>query len=62
MFLYFLDPDGLTVEYSYGMEEFPEAGDRAPRQFPLAPESVDVWGGRAERAFGQVGTIERGDA
>lgn len=61
VFLYFLDPDGLTVEYSYGMEEFPETGDRAPRRFPLAPESVDVWGGRAQRAFGQVGTIERGD-
>ncbi len=61
VFLYFLDPDGLTVEYSFGMEEFPEAGDRAPRQFPLVPESVDVWGGRAQRAFGQVGAIERGD-
>lgn len=62
VFLYFLDPDGLTIEYSYGMEEFPEAGDRAPRDFPLAPESVDVWGGRAQRAFGQVGTIERDNA
>src|SRR5690606_8463771 len=24
VFLYFLDPDGLTVEYALGMEEFPE--------------------------------------
>ena len=24
-FLYFLDPDGMTLEYSHGMEEFPES-------------------------------------
>lgn len=58
IFLYFLDPDGLTVEYSFGMEEFPEVGDRAPREFPLKHESVDIWGGRAKREFGQVGSIE----
>ena len=32
MFLYFLDPDGLTLEYSFGMEEFPEVDARAPRR------------------------------
>ena len=25
IFIYFLDPDGLTLEYSFGMETFPEA-------------------------------------
>ncbi|WCT72166.1 VOC family protein [Sphingomonas naphthae] len=59
VFLYFLDPDGLTLEYSFGMEEFPEEGDRAPRGFPRALESLDTWGGRAERDFGKVGHIER---
>lgn len=60
VFLYFLDPDGLTLEYSFGMEEFPEVGDRAPRGFPRALESLDTWGGRAAREFGRVGHIERG--
>lgn len=59
IFLYFLDPDGLTLEYSFGMEEFPETGDRDPRGFPRAMESLDTWGGRAEREFGKVGRIER---
>ena len=30
MFLYYLDPDGMTVEYSFGMEEFPAEGARKP--------------------------------
>lgn len=62
IFLYFLDPDGLTVEYSFGMEEFPEVGDRAPREFPLEHESVDSWGGRAKREFGRVGSVETAGA
>jgi 2,3-dihydroxy-p-cumate/2,3-dihydroxybenzoate 3,4-dioxygenase len=62
VFLYFLDPDGLTLEYSYGMEEFPETGDRPPRAFDRALESVDSWGGRSDRAFGRVGAIDRSAA
>src|SRR3546814_6179117 len=31
IFLYFLDPDGMTAEYSFGMEELDEVGARAPR-------------------------------
>lgn len=58
IFLYFLDPDGLTVEYSFGMEEFPETGDRIPRMLPRAPESIDCWGGRSTSAHGQTGGIE----
>lgn len=46
IFLYYNDPDGLMVEYSYGMEEFPEMGDRAPRQLPRDPKVLDMWGGR----------------
>ncbi|KCZ99634.1 2,3-dihydroxy-p-cumate-3,4-dioxygenase (CmtC) [Hyphomonas polymorpha PS728] len=33
MFFYFLDPDGMTLEYRFGMEELPETGARPPRMF-----------------------------
>lgn len=59
MFFYFLDPDGLTLEYSFGMEEFPEAGAREPRDFPLTIESVDYWGGRPQPGFAAKGGIEQ---
>jgi 2,3-dihydroxy-p-cumate/2,3-dihydroxybenzoate 3,4-dioxygenase len=49
VFLYANDPDGLTVEYSFGMEEFPEFGARAPRILPLVQESADTWGGPPSR-------------
>ena len=58
VFLYFYDPDGMTVEYSFGMEEFPEAGARAARQLAPVPESVDTWGAVPDAMFGQVGVIE----
>ncbi len=58
IFFYFLDPDGITVEYSFGMEEFPEHDAREPRLFPLAPESLDTWGGMPEGKFSKVGVIE----
>ncbi|NML42349.1 glyoxalase [Ramlibacter sp. G-1-2-2] len=52
VFLYFLDPDGLTMEYSFGMEAFPERFAREPRQLPLAPEWLDAWGSeRDPRCF-----------
>ena len=59
IFFYFLDPDGITVEYSFGMEEFPEIDPRDPRLFPVAPESFDTWGGSPEGDFSKVGSIER---
>lgn len=43
VFLYFLDPDGLTMEYSFGMEAFPETFAREPRQLPLEPQWLDQW-------------------
>jgi 2,3-dihydroxy-p-cumate/2,3-dihydroxybenzoate 3,4-dioxygenase len=58
-FLYFLDPDGHTIEYSYGMEEFPEQGPRNPRNMPRAMESIDYWGGIPDARFGKAGVFER---
>jgi 2,3-dihydroxy-p-cumate/2,3-dihydroxybenzoate 3,4-dioxygenase len=58
VFLYVLDPDGLTVEYSYGMEEFPEHDPRVHRVLPLAPESIDTWGSVTDKRLGAVGEVE----
>jgi 2,3-dihydroxy-p-cumate/2,3-dihydroxybenzoate 3,4-dioxygenase len=58
-FLYFLDPDGLTCEYSFGMERFPETGAREPRQFSKAPESADSWLSPLDPRMGRTGVIER---
>ena len=58
IFLYFLDPDGMTVEYSFGMETFPEEGAREPRMLEPRPETLDSWGGRPTPAFAQIGAIE----
>jgi 2,3-dihydroxy-p-cumate/2,3-dihydroxybenzoate 3,4-dioxygenase len=60
VFLYFLDPDGLTLEYSYGMEEFPEEGARRPRLFEPIRESYDYWSSfRDVERYAAVGAIER---
>jgi len=58
VFLYFYDPDGMTVEYSFGMEEFPETGAREPRMLEPVPESLDTWGAVPDANFGKVGAIE----
>lgn len=57
IFLYFLDPDGLTTEYSFGMEEFDEAGARAPRELEPTPEVLDSWGSIPDPRFGKTGAI-----
>jgi len=62
IFLYFLDPDGLTVEYSFGMEEFPEVGPRAPRLLPKQLSSIDYWGSVPDPAFAAHGAIEQAEA
>ena len=59
MFLYFLDPDGMTLEYSFGMEEFPEVDARPPRRMPLGIESIDYWGGAPQPGMAAVGEIEK---
>jgi 2,3-dihydroxy-p-cumate/2,3-dihydroxybenzoate 3,4-dioxygenase len=58
MFLYFLDPDGLTLEYSFGMEEFPEVDARPPRLMPAGMQSIDYWGAMPDPRFAKVGVIE----
>lgn len=58
IFLYFLDPDRMTVEYSFGMEEFPEIDARLPRMLEPRPEALDTWGSVPAPAFAQAGEIE----
>jgi len=58
VFLYFLDPDQLTLEYSFGMEEFPEIDPRPPRDLELSPESVDYWGSYQSPDFAKHGEVE----
>jgi 2,3-dihydroxy-p-cumate/2,3-dihydroxybenzoate 3,4-dioxygenase len=58
VFLYVFDPDGMTVEYSFGMEEFPEVGAREPRMLEPVPESLDTWGAVPDPLFAKVGAIE----
>ena len=58
VFLYFYDPDGMTVEYSFGMEEFPEIGAREPRRLEAVPQSLDTWGAVPDAMFGKRGVIE----
>lgn len=57
-FLYFLDPDGLTCEYSFGMEEFSETHAREPRQLVPAPETADMWLSPQDPRMGRTGVIE----
>ncbi|WP_375207839.1 VOC family protein [Hyphococcus sp.] len=57
IFLYFLDPDGMTAEYSFGMEEIPEDNPRAPRELEPKPEVLDTWGSIADPRFGKGGVI-----
>ena len=59
VFLYFLDPDGLTLEYSFGMEEFPERGARRPRVLEPVQESFDYWGAPRVARKSQTGAIEQ---
>jgi 2,3-dihydroxy-p-cumate/2,3-dihydroxybenzoate 3,4-dioxygenase len=56
VFLYFLDPDGLTLEYSFGMEAFPEAFPREARRIEPSPIALDYWGStRDPRCFTGAG-------
>jgi 2,3-dihydroxy-p-cumate/2,3-dihydroxybenzoate 3,4-dioxygenase len=57
MFLYFLDPDGMTLEYSFGMEEFPEVGARTPRWIEPVPLNFDTWGSYRDPRMSSVGEI-----
>lgn len=57
-FLYFLDPDGMTLEYSFGMEEFDELDPRQPRVLPVVRESFDSWDAPQDKRFASLGEIE----
>ncbi|MGQ0619769.1 MAG: VOC family protein [Panacagrimonas sp.] len=59
IFLYFLDPDRMTVEYSFGMETFPETGAREARLLEPVPGTLDTWGSTPTPAFGKIGEIEQ---
>lgn len=62
IFLYFLDPDGMTMEFSFGMEEIQEEGGRMPRMLEMHPNTMDVWGGpMPHERFGKTGMIEGAD-
>jgi 2,3-dihydroxy-p-cumate/2,3-dihydroxybenzoate 3,4-dioxygenase len=58
IFLYFLDPDGMTLEYSFGMEEFEEVDPRQARTLVPAPENFDTWGSVRDARMGSMGSIE----
>jgi 2,3-dihydroxy-p-cumate/2,3-dihydroxybenzoate 3,4-dioxygenase len=58
IFVYFLDPDGLIWEYSFGMELFPEEGAREPRYTSVEPEDFDLWGAVPTEHLNAAGTIE----
>jgi 2,3-dihydroxy-p-cumate/2,3-dihydroxybenzoate 3,4-dioxygenase len=58
VFLYFFDPDGLTLEYSFGMEEFDDNDPRGPRAWPAGPASVDAWSALRHADTGRIGAIE----
>lgn len=57
IFLYFLDPDGMTAEYSFGMEEISEEDGREPRELEPKPEVLDTWGSLPDPRFGKQGKI-----
>lgn len=59
VFLYFLDPDGLTLEYSFGMEEFPASDPRPHRVLPAVKASLDTWDSERDPRHGAFGAIER---
>jgi 2,3-dihydroxy-p-cumate/2,3-dihydroxybenzoate 3,4-dioxygenase len=57
VFLYFNDPVGMTMEFSYGMEEFPAKDAREPRQLENSAKVMDQWGGFPAPEFAKGGQI-----
>ena len=57
IFLYFLDPDGNSMEFSFGMEEFAEQDARAARELEHKAEVMDIWGSRPDPRFGKGSPI-----
>lgn len=61
IFLYFLDPDGMMAELSFGMEEFPENDARKPHILEASPLTLDLWGSHPLPGFGGTGHIVAGE-
>ena len=57
IFLYFLDPDGNSTEFSFGMELFYEEGARGPRDLEHRADVMDIWGSRPDPRFGKSSPI-----
>ena len=57
VFLYFNDPVGMTMEFSWGMEEFPAEDAREPRQLENSAKVMDQWGGFPAPEFAKGGQI-----
>lgn len=45
-FLYFTGPDGMTFEYSVGVDEIEDEETHRPRSFAFEPTSVCMWGSK----------------
>jgi 2,3-dihydroxy-p-cumate/2,3-dihydroxybenzoate 3,4-dioxygenase len=58
VFQYFADPDGFTLEYTWGMEEFPEVGAREPRMLDKSNRTTDIWDGERPTNMPDLGRIE----
>ena len=59
---YVFDPDGMSWEYSHGMEQFPEQDYRRARYMSTAPEDFDLWGAVPVPGFGTFGNVVTGDS
>ncbi|GAA4789945.1 VOC family protein [Actinomycetospora chlora] len=54
VFLYFLGPEGLTYEYSYGVRRITDEAAWRPRYFdPAEPGSIDMWLGPTQKPLTQ---------
>ena len=58
IFIYCLDPDGMTWEYTLGMELFSEEQPRRARYMSDRPEDFDIWGALPTPEFARRGAIE----
>jgi len=61
IFLYFLDPDGMTIEFSFGMEELHEGSARNPRMLEMSARTMDMWGSAPKPEFGKSGAVAAAD-
>ena len=48
IFVYFEGPDGVLFEYCAGAKAIPADSNPRPRQFPNAPRSLCMWGGKPD--------------